>query len=145
METHSERGKVPPPYPIAMVVCDSIHRDPGTGKAFILGCFSVIHAKQFPATHQKMGLYVSITNGRGDVPVRVALVDADEEREPILSLEQVVEFDDPRLVAELTFEMHGVTFPEPGEYRFQLFALDEFIMEQRILVHELPEDTDNDR
>lgn len=125
---------LPPPYPLAMVVCDNIHRDPGTGKPFLLGCFSVIHAREFPAVHPLLALYVSVTNGRGTVPFRVQLVDVNEERDPIWLIEDEVEFPDPRVVAEMCFYLTGLTFVEPGEYRFQLFASNEFLMERRILV-----------
>jgi len=89
-------------------------------------------------------LYVSITNGRGVVPVRIDLVDADEEREPILSEVQDVPFSDPRAVVEMCIAMQNLTFPEPGEYRFQMYASGEFIMERRIIVNQLEEPDDNE-
>lgn len=140
----SESAKISPPYPLAMVICDNIHVDPGTGKKFLLGCFSVIHAAEFPAMHPLMSLYVSITNGRGNIPVRVQLVDADEVRDPLWVVENDVEFPDPRLVMEMAFYLGGITFPEPGEYRFQLFASNEFIMERRILANLLVREKDHE-
>jgi hypothetical protein len=130
----------PPPYPLAMVVCDNIHRDPGTGKPFLLGCFSVIHAKEFPAIHPLLALYVSVTNGRGTVPFKVQLVDANEERDPIWVVEDEVEFADPRMVVDIYFLLCNLTFVEPGEYRFQLFASNEFLMERRVLVAQVEQD-----
>jgi hypothetical protein len=132
-----QHAELPPPYPLALVVCDNIHRDPGTGKVCLLGCFSVIHAKEFPATHPLIALYVSITNGRGTVPVRVRLVDANEERAPIWEEEGEIELVDPRVVAEICYHLAGLTFDEPGEYRFQLFASNEFLMERRILIAQI--------
>jgi len=129
-----EPGKVPPPYPLAMVVCDNIHRDPGTGKVFLLGSFSTIHATNFPARHALMGLYVELTNGRGKVPVRIRLIDANEEREPLWEEINEFEFPDPRMVLQIVSYLAGITFPEPGEYRFQVFASGEFLMERRLLV-----------
>jgi hypothetical protein len=125
-----EVGKIPPPYPLAMVVCDNIHRDPGSAKLFLLGCFSTIHAVSFPATHGVMGLYVELTNGRGTVPLRIRLVDANEDREPLWEENHEVEFPDPRMVMQLVSLLAGITFPEPGEYRFQIFASGEFLMER---------------
>ena len=139
-----EPGKVPPPYPLAMVVCDNIHRDPGSGKLFILGCFSTMHAVTFPATHGLMGLYIEQTNGRGVVPVRVRLIDANEEREPLWEDQNDHEFRDPRMVMQMVFLLAGVIFPEPGEYRFQVFASGEFLMERRLLVNQLPSDDSNE-
>ena len=132
-------GSIPPPYPLAMVICDNIWHDRGTGKRFLLGCFSTIHATSFPATHPGMAVYVAITNGRGKVPMRIQLVDAGEEREPLWVAEAEVDFSDPRSVVELEFIMQSVTFPAPGEYRFQLFASGKWNMERRFLVNELEE------
>jgi len=125
---------LPPPFPLAMVVCDRIHRDPGTGKLFILGCFSIIGVETLPATHLEMGLYVELTNGRGKIPIRVRLVDADEERDPIWETTDDFESEDPRTVMQLAFDIRGLQFEHAGEYRFQLFACSEFLMERRIIV-----------
>jgi len=131
-------GAVPPPYALAIVICDAIWRDPGTGKRLIIGCFSVLNAHEFPATQPMMAVYVSLTNGRGQVPLRIQLVDADEEREPIFSAEMDTEFTDPRMIAEVDCIMMGVTFPQPGEYRMQVFASGQFVIERRIVVQQIP-------
>jgi hypothetical protein len=128
---------VPPPYALAIGICDLIYRDRGTGKRFILGCFSALHAVEFPAVHPALGVYLDLTNGRGQVPVRVQIVDAEEDADPLAAIEQVIEFADPRIVAELDFMFGGVTFPNPGEYRVQVFANDQFVIERRLLVNKL--------
>lgn len=125
---------VPPPFPLAMVICDNIHRDPGSGKLFILGCFSIIGTETVPATHPLMGLYIELTNGRGNVKFKVQLVDAEEVWPPIWTSEAEINFDGPRAVAQLAFMAHNVSFERAGEYRFQLFACDEFLMERRVLL-----------
>ena len=133
----TDTGIVPPPVALALGVCDLIYRDRGTGKRFILGCFSVIHAVEFPATHPGLGIYLDLTNGRGQVDIRVQIVDVDEEREPIWVGEQQVEFSDPRMVAESDMLIGGLTFPEPGEYRIQVFASNQFVIERRLLINRL--------
>jgi len=137
-KTSERKGKIPPPYPLAMVVCDNIHRDPGTGKPFLLGCFSVILARDFPATHPGLCVYIELTNGRGKIPFTLRLIDADEDREPVVTMEQEFECEDPRFVVQLIFGLANLTFPQEGEYRLQLFASKEFVMERRILVTSIP-------
>ncbi len=140
MSPEQERGKIPPPFVLAMVISDSIHTDPGSGKRFILGCFSAIFAHTFPAAHGMMAVYVALTNGRGKVPFALQVVDTgDEQDEQVLFRgEGEVEFIDPRAVVELNFFIQNLVFPHPGEYRFQLFAGNEFLMERRLVVAELP-------
>jgi hypothetical protein len=118
-------------------VCDLVYRDQGTGKRFILGCFSAIHAFDFPAVHPALGIYVDLTNGRGTVTLKVQIVDTDEVREPIWTNELQVEFSDPRMIAELDLMAGGLSFPEPGEYRVQVYASGAFVIERRLLVNKL--------
>lgn len=132
-----ETGTVPPPYALAIGVCDLIYRDRGTGKRFILGCFSALHAVEFPAIHPALGIYVDLTNGRGQVTVKVQIVDTDGEREPIWIGESEVNFVDPRMVAEIDMMVGGLRFPEPGEYRVQVYAAGDFVIERRLLVGKL--------
>jgi hypothetical protein len=35
-------------FALSMIICDAIHLDPGTGKAYILGCFGAVGADRFP-------------------------------------------------------------------------------------------------
>jgi hypothetical protein len=117
-----------------MVVCDGLWRDPYTGKTTILGTFSTIGGSSFPLFHPVLSVYISLTDGHGTVPVRLVLVDVDEERQPIFERTDEIKFTDPRMVMELCIWQGAVVFPEPGEYRLKLIAKDEFIIERRILV-----------
>ena len=44
-----ERADFVASFALSMLICDAVHRDPGTRKAFILGCFGSIGAYSFPA------------------------------------------------------------------------------------------------
>lgn len=122
------------PYPLAMVICDAIFRDPGSGKRTLLGCFSTIIAPKFPARQPLLALYIAVTDGRGRVPITLKLVDVDEDAPPIFEAENVIEFTDPRVIMELDLHIANAVFPKPGEYRLQLLAGKEPILERRILV-----------
>jgi hypothetical protein len=143
MPSEHDRGVIPPPYPLAMVISDAIWRDPGSGKRTILGCFSVIFAQGFPAAHPIMAVYVAVTNGRGKVKLVLQLVcttDDEGEEETLFRGEGEVEFPDPRTVVELDYHIGGIVFPREGEYRFQLFAGNEFLMERRLVVQQIPKE-----
>lgn len=125
------------PYPLAMVVCDGIWRDPYTGKNTLIGTFSVIGGGQFPLVHPIMSVYVSLTDGRGQFPITIQLVDVDEVNSPILEMSQEISLSDPRQVAELAFMAANVEFPHSGEFRLKLMASREFLLERRIIVEDL--------
>jgi hypothetical protein len=117
-----------------MVVCDGIWRDPYTGKKTLLGIFSALGGESFPLRHPVLSVYVSLTDGRGRMPIRLELVDAEEQLAPVFSDTQEIEFTDPRAVSEICFEVRGLEFPGPGEYRLRLFANEEFVIERQIVV-----------
>ena len=125
------------PYPLAMVVCDGIWRDPYTGKLTLIGTFSVIGGVDFPFVHPILSVYVSLTDGQGKFPIKLQLVDVDELNAPILELVQEISLSDPRQIAEMVFMAANVTFPKFGEFRLKLLANDEFLLERRIIVHDV--------
>jgi hypothetical protein len=130
----SEDQGIPPPSALALVLCDAIWTDPGTGKKFLLGCFGAISAREFPAAHPILSAYILLTNGRGSKPFRVLIVDVDEDREPISEINGDVNFPDIRTVVAIDAVFLGLSFPAAGEYRMQVFVGGEFIIERSILV-----------
>lgn len=135
-------NNIVPPYPLAMVVCDTIWRDPSSGKITILGTFSAIAGTEFPMTIPEIAVYVALTDGHGSATLKLQLVDVAEEDEPLHSAEGELTFDDPRSVAELAFHLKNIEFPHPGEYRFQIFAGSDLLMERRILLMSTQDDHD---
>jgi len=132
--------KYGPPAPVilATVICDAIHQDPATQKCTLLGTFSTINARQFPVVHRQLSVHVALTNGHGKCKIRITLVGVDESQEALFSKEGVIEFHDPRAVAELNFSIANLKFPQPGEYRLQIFGNDELIAERRLYVRQVP-------
>jgi hypothetical protein len=122
------------PAALAMIICDAIHVDPGTGKRTLLGLFSAVMSTEFPALVPAIAVHVALTECRGKFSVLLQVVDANEEREPVGKLEGDVEFDDPLGILELDFRLGNLEFPEPGEYRFQLYVSDEPIIERWLLL-----------
>jgi hypothetical protein len=132
-----------PPYSLAMVICDAIAIDPASGKRTIVGCFSAVLAKEFPAVHGPMALYIALTDGHGKIPFTLRLMDADEQNDPLFKADGDLEFADARAVLEMDLRLSGISFPAPGEYRFQLFAGGEPVIERRIVVRKVEEITDD--
>ncbi len=124
----------PAPMVLAMILCDAIYQDPATKKCTLLGTFSTINARQFPAMHRQLSVHVAMTAGHGKTTMRLTLVGPDESAPPLFSRDGVIEFGDPRMVAELNFFITNVSFPQPGEYRLQIFGNEELLMERRLYV-----------
>jgi len=126
---------IEPPFPLAMIICDAAHRDPATGKYSLLGCFSSVTARNFPATHTSMSVYIAVSGIRGPTSVRLRVIDVEEESDPIYIAEGMMDASDPKLVVETDLTIKGAQFPAAGEYRFQLFAGQVPLLERRIYVH----------
>jgi hypothetical protein len=124
----------PPPEVLALVVADHIHHDEETGKLFILGTRSTIWATSFPWDHPLLEVYAALVDGRDEVALRFRLIDAEEVREPVAEEEVEVTFPDPLTEVEILVSLDDLVFPEPGEYRLQLFAGGQFLRERRLQV-----------
>jgi hypothetical protein len=68
------------------------------------------------------------------MPLKLQLVDTDEQNPPLFVMEGRLQFPDPLAILELRLPVPPVGFPGLGEYRFQLFAGGHFIIERRLTV-----------
>ena len=127
------------PVVLSMVICDAIWRDPSNGKHTILGTFRNINSRAFPCRHQIMSIYLEMTDGRGKMDFRLQIVDVDEEREPIAVIENEMVSPDPNAIIEMGIQINNLVFPEPGEYRVQVFSNDTFLIEQKVTVTKVGE------
>ena len=122
----------PKPDVLALIVCDQIITDRASGKQSLIGMFSTIHAFGFPVTQPLLSVHVSLTGGRGKTPINIRIVDSDDARPPLVQGRGMVEFKNPRAIANLALQFHGLVFPQQGEYRVQLWAYDELLREARL-------------
>jgi hypothetical protein len=129
------------PIALAMVVCDAIHIDRETDKRTLLGIFSTVRRRQFPVLIPEMAVYAVLTECRQQVTCTLQIVDSAEEREPLLRLDGDLDVDDPLRVIEAEFHLRDLEFPEPGDYRVQLYASGTIIGERRLLFVSDEEDT----
>ena len=130
--------EIPPPMLLAALVCDTIIVDARTGKGTVVGIFDVINALGYPVRHDRLSVYCQLTNGRGRVNVRAAIVDLENDEEVLCQNSVEAEFVDVRQVANVMLEFVGLVFPHPGEYRVQISAGTEFLGERRILCKLIP-------
>lgn len=139
-----ERVQYQTPFALSMIICDAVHIDPSTRKPTILGCFGSIGAAQFPAMHPSLVVFAELTDGRGMVPIKLRVIDVDEQNPPIAEAEGEVDLTDPLAVGMLVMGFVGMVFPEPGEYRVQLFSGSEPLLERRLLLLSPPNRSGND-
>jgi hypothetical protein len=128
--------KVVPKVPelLALLTADDVLREPRTGKHTIFGTYNHFYAPSFPWTQPVFVVFVAFTDSQGRVPLALRLIDKEELRPPVLQTEIELWFANPIKVVELPFYGTNLVFPEPGEYRLQVFAAGQLLGEKRLVV-----------
>jgi hypothetical protein len=121
------------PYALSLLVCDSVITEAATNKVTIVGAFSSISASNFPAMHFRMCLFAEVTDGKGDIPMTFQIVDVDEET-TVFKGDGVLKVSNPLVIGRLVIQLGPLVFPAPGEYRVQLIADGEHLIERRLLL-----------
>ncbi len=126
----------PRPVALAMLLCDYVIEDKATNKKSLIGLFSNISAKKFPASHYRMNVFVALCDGHGDYKGELRCINADTADE-ISTMRGPIEFPGPNAVLEFNFEMFGITFPEPGEYIMQFLCDDEIVVQRKLTLTQI--------
>ena len=62
-----------PPKAVVFVLCDSVSRDPNTGKPTLYGVFDILWTSEFPFRYKSFALYAKLT-GKGKHSISIHLV-----------------------------------------------------------------------
>lgn len=122
------------PYCLALVICDSVHQDPGTGKWTILGTFSNVWADSFPVCVQ-FCVYMALTESDSDLHIALKLShqnDAPGSTDRIL-YEMTFPIEHPLAVLEGAC-CFDVEFGQAGTYHLELWSRDEHLMSRRLMI-----------
>jgi len=127
------------PYCLAMILCESVYREPITGKFTLLGTFGRLTGTMFPI-QAMFSIYFCLTDAIGEIPISFKIVDAralmtDDDIKPLVDVQIPAPLvsQDPLMVIEGIFAV-GVAFPDSGVYHCELYAADEHLMSRRLLV-----------
>lgn len=122
------------PRCLALMMCEGVHKDPGTGKLSLLGIFNSLPTKQFPFT-VSFWVYVCLTDIRQPTPIGIRMTHTDllGGGESTLEFTGIADLSDPLGVVHIT-RMANVTFHLGGTHLCELFSGDDLLMSQRITV-----------
>ena len=123
----------PKPSIKALLVCDSVAQEVGSGKRSIIGIFDKIVAGSVPCTHPQMAVYFSAIDAEGSYKFRLDLV--------IVNTENVIARGEISMDVANRFEpiegaiiLQGLNFPEAGKYEFRLYANGTFLESKEITI-----------
>lgn len=120
------------PKVLALAVCEMIVRDEGTKNLSLIGLFNTITAPKFPARHDRLHVFVSLSQGHGVLPCMVRILDPDEKS--LFEAPGQVKFDNPLGVVDANFEVRGLVLPKPGTYVVEFRCQDEVLLTRRFEV-----------
>ncbi len=120
--------KKPKPKCLAMLLCDYVILDAETKNKSLIGIFNTINASKFPVRHDRMHIFISLTNGHGDYAAGLKL--RNSRGEEVLSLDGKVSMKDPLAVAEINFKLRGLVVPEPGRYFVEFLCDGEVLIDR---------------
>jgi hypothetical protein len=114
------------PTCISVVICDDIYRDEQTKKLIIVGTFNQISAPAVPARHARMCVLITLTGGRGEHEMTVAIEHA-ETGERSTEVSGPLELENPLLICDLNLTLNGAVFPAYGKYWLDVLVDGELI------------------
>jgi hypothetical protein len=123
------------PQLLNWIICDAVHLDPATGKHYLLGCFSNLRARKFPATHPRMIWFLTLTDLQpGDHQLRISCGRDMESIKKII--ERPFKARSPLDKVNLVNELRNLRFEEPGAYQILVEVDDEPILVKSLSVSE---------
>ena len=125
------------PILLSAITCGRVLFDKVSGMPSIIDIVQTINAQKFPARHPQIVFFCELTNGHGTTKMKIRLVDNQEDEKYIFEKEGTVQFKDVKQIVTLAMDLHGVVFPQPGEYRFQIFAGGNLLGERRIICRKI--------
>jgi len=127
-----EQTTVAGPRALAMVICDMVVRDEQTKNVSLIGLFNAVTGPRLPLRHDRMYVFVSLTNCHGDYECRLQCKSPDEE--VIFEAIGKISLNDPLAVADLNLELRGLVFKVPGSYIFEFYCAGELLIMRRFSV-----------
>ena len=124
------------PEGIALIICDQVITDARTHKKTLVGIFNQIAARKFPVVHPNLGIFLSISQGKGAYDGKLKLIHEDSD-ETLVSLNGNVKFENPLQIVEVSFIINNLGFKQAGNYRFEFTCDDIPVLTRRFIVSQL--------
>jgi hypothetical protein len=122
------------PHALSMFLCDQVTFEQQTNKPTLIGIFTRLSCDGFPSAPKHLDVFVALTNGHGTVVLDLQVIRLNTE-DQINGQSVEVTFPDPLKVLNLRFRFRLLSFPEPGDYLFQLNCVQEIICYRRVHVY----------
>src|SRR5436190_1412985 len=112
-----------PELPVArgLFLCDWLIVDAQTNKVSLINLFDRVRVTQFPSIPKPFVVYALLTDGFGDIEMRVD-IESDDGEHLVYSKTLRVRFSDRLAPAHCRFTITSCSFPNAGGYQVVLYA-----------------------
>ena len=122
------------PIGVALVVCERVIIEDQTKNKTLVSIFNNISVRGFPCRHDRLCVYVALTNGQGSSKISLVLK-VIEDGSKVFSADGQVDFQDVHQTVEVIFNIRDFMFYKAGAYAFEVYAGDEYVFENRFTVN----------
>ena len=116
----------PIPSVQAMLVCEKIIEEAGSGKKSLINLFTEVRSNGLPVS-MAMALYVRLTDGEGMYVFKVDIVHLQTDKKIASATLPGIESTDRLRPMEVVILIPRIDFGEAGKYEFQIYANDVFL------------------
>lgn len=114
-------------------MCDGVHVDPMTGKHTLLGVFSSIRVREFPAVHPRMFWFLALTDcAVGEHTLKISFGPDMAETQPII--ERSFESKNPLHKINLINELRNLPLPRQANFSIVIEVDDDPILVSNLAV-----------
>jgi hypothetical protein len=125
--------KPPKPDCLALLLCEGVIEDARSHNKTIVNTYNRIFSRHYPARHDRLAVFLSLTNGHGsyDLEIRIVRADAGSGQAPLLKMAGKVSFRNPLDVAEMTVNLRGMPIPAAGTYVIEVLIAGDVVRQRR--------------
>ena len=121
------------PDVLALLLCEGVVEDSRTKNKSILNTFNRITSPNYPVRQDRLCIFVSMTNlrGEGEIDVRIASADKVPGEGILIGMKGKVISKNPLDVVELGIDMRGLRIPKAGQYVIEVLMDGELLKQRR--------------
>jgi len=115
------------PQLLSWIICDGVHIDPSSGKHYLLGVFSSVRVRNFPAKYPRMVWFLTITDvpvGRHQLKISMGIPTEAEE----MIVNRPFESKSPIHRINLINHIQNLSIKKPGDYSVMIDIDDETLL-----------------